>query len=141
MRGKMPEKKKREDKVQTKKDTGIAKIDAPMSNGSTVSFPMEEAVRDALNKTRGRPRPPAFDANKATTQELENMKYSGYRINHFTNEMELWIVGKVAVRKNATVVANNPGLLAAMHEEAFATVGSIISIDANEIKREKDIEH
>jgi len=115
-----------------KKDIGIAKVDAKMSTGEVKSFQMDEAVRDALNKLQGRPssyKSHNFDPNKATTKELENNHFSGYRHNVFVNQIELWCYGKVLAKRNAQSAANNPGILAEMHEEAFHTVGSIVAVE------------
>lgn len=113
-----------------KKDTGIAKVDAKMSTGEVKSFPMDEAVRDALNKLKGRLLGNlGFDPNKATTKELEDNHFSGYRLNEFTNQIELWCNGKILVKRNAQVAAANPGILAEMHEEAFHTIGSIVEVE------------
>jgi len=64
-----------------KKDTGIAKVDAKMSTGEIKSFPMQEEIRDILNKLEGRlPGNLGFDPNNATTKELEDNHFSGYRL-------------------------------------------------------------
>jgi len=123
-----------------KKDTGIAKIDAKMSTGEIKSFPLDEAVRDALNKLQGRPaRRLGFDPNNVTTKELEDNHFSGYRLNSFVNRIELWCDGKVLSQRDATRAANNPGILAEMHEEAFHTVGSIVEVDVQLPQTKKDI--
>lgn len=123
-------KKARIDKRQTKPDSGTAIVDAKMSTGEVRKFPISESVRDALNK---RPhhteRVKPFDPNTATTNELQNRRYSGFRINHFTNQVELWCLGIVAGQRRLDLVEKNPRLLADLHEEAFSTNGSIITAD------------
>jgi hypothetical protein len=123
-----------------KKDTGIARIDAKMSTGATVSFPMQESTRDILNKLQGRAKPStSFDPNKATTKELEDNHFSGYRLNSFVNQIELWCYGKVLVKRNADLAAKNPGVLAEMHEEAFNTIGSIVQVELLTPQRKKEV--
>jgi hypothetical protein len=113
-----------------KKDTGIAKVDAKMSTGEIKSFPMQEEIRDILNKLEGRlPGNLGFDPNNATTKELEDNHFSGYRLNVFVNQIELWCNGKILTTRNAQAAAANPGILAEMHEEAFHTVGSIVAVE------------
>lgn len=136
-------KHKRTDKRQTKPDTGIAIIPAPMSDGSTKNFPLKEAVRDAFNK---RPHPSErkhqenvpVDASRMTTQELEAGNYSGYRVNHLKGTFEIWCIGRVAASERIDRVKKNPGVIADMHERAFSTAGSIVNVDL-EVKTEEEI--
>lgn len=129
-------KKARLDKRQTKPDIGIAKIDAPMSDGSVKSFEMKEAVRDALNKMphpsdrrKARQEEIPVDASKYTTEELERNRYSGYRLNALKGTFEIWVLGRVAISERASRVQRNPALIADMHERAFATTGSIVEVE------------
>lgn len=116
-----------------KKDTGIATIKSKDSTGKITEIKIEEAVRDALQKHdfREGPRrkhdPNTLDYSTMTTAELERNQFSGYRQNDFTAEVELWILGKVATKRKYIEVARNPACLATMHEEAFRTVGSIVT--------------
>lgn len=105
------------------KDDGIAKL----KNGLLIS----EETRDALlkhNWQEPRNKTVGFDPNQATTRELEDHRFSGFRVNVFTNDVELWCLGRIAVRKNMSEVERDPGVLAAMHEEAFSTTGTVIEV-------------
>jgi hypothetical protein len=95
-----------------------------------------EAHRDQLAK-RDWTKPKDRDPNNTddwTTKDCEEKKYSGYRNNSFTGMIELWVAGVIKVQKRAADVENNPHLVATMHEEAFATVGSIVELDV-EVKK------
>ncbi len=138
-------KKARLDKRQTKPDTGIAKVDAPMSDGRTVSFPIKEEIRDLLNK-RPHPTESAYrervdaiahslaaekkvDASQYTAAELEANRYSGYRVNHLAGKFEVWCLGRVAASERISRVMTNPGIIADLHEKAFSTTGTVIEVD------------
>jgi len=124
-------------KRRVKRDAGIAIVDAKMSTGQTKSFKIQEAVRDALNKkaqnrefkvdVRG-----SFD--NMTTQELEQHQFSGFRLNHLSNRIELWVLGMIACSERADRAARDPRVLANMHEKVFATKGSIIEMDINHVQ-------
>lgn len=128
--------KVRIDRRQTKKDTGVAIVPAPMSTGEIKSFPLREEIRDILNK---RPHPSdskptiniqiPVDSSRMTTQELEAGNYSGYRVNHLKGTFEIWVLGRVAVSERASRVQKNPGIIADMHERAFSTTGSVVDVD------------
>lgn len=64
-----------------------------------------------------------------TTKELEAANFSGFTINEFTNDVELWLLGRMLERETCQRVAANPSLLATMHERAFHTTGTIIEIE------------
>lgn len=139
-------KRARTDKRQTKPDTGIAKVDAPMSDGRTVSFPIKEEIRDLLN-ARPHPTDQAYkerieafkrqqeaeqrdvDASQYTTAELEANRYSGYRVNHLAGKFEIWCLGHVAASERISRVMKNPGIIADLHEKAFSTNGTVVELD------------
>lgn len=90
-----------------------------------------EEMRDQLRKhdwTKPRPQD-ASNPDTWTTRECQEKRFSGYRKNDITMMFELWILGRIAVEKPLLKVASNPQLIAEMHEEAFATIGSIAAID------------
>lgn len=68
-------------------------------------------------------------ADNWTSAECEEKKFSGIRINKLNGRTEIWCVGMLKVSRNTQQVANNPGLLATMHEEAFATRGTVLEIE------------
>lgn len=111
--------------MSKKKDTGIATL----ANG--VQLP--EATRDLLlkhNWQEPRRKQEGFDPNSCTTAELKEHKFSGFRVNVFTQDLELWCLGDMVTRRRARDCT--PGVVASMHEEAFATAGSIIEFDLDE---------
>lgn len=122
-------KKTRTDKRQTEKDTGIATVDAKMSTGEIKQFRIAEETRDALNKLSQKTPEKGFDFDNATAKELEDIQFSGFRLNKLSNELELWALGRILSRRNAQLATSNPGIIAQMHEEAFHTVGSIVTVD------------
>lgn len=106
------------------KDNGIAKLP------NNVIIP--EELRDALAKHDWTgPRnlgKNTFDANCATTKELEEAQWSGFRVNTFTSNVELWCVGRIMGTRKAEDVARNPNVLAELHEEVFQTTGTVVQI-------------
>lgn len=102
------------------KDDGIAKL----PNGLLIP----EALRDQLVKQDwSKPRRTAdFDPNQATTKDLELKRWSGFRVNVFTNEVELWCLGRIATRRN--LQGFTPKDMAEMHEEAFSTTGTVVQV-------------
>lgn len=114
----------------TKKDDGIAKL----SNGLLIP----EETRDKLIKHDwSKPRNLGWNPDNATSKELEEKRWSGYRHNVFTNDYELWVVGKIAAKRNFDAVAANPRLMAEMHEEAFATAGTVLEIPVKVSRRQR----
>jgi hypothetical protein len=106
-----------------KKDDGIAKL----KNGILIP----ESVRDELLKHNWQERrntQAGYNPNTATTKELEQHGFSGFRVNVFTNDVELWCLGRIGTRRNMGDVERNPSVLASMHEEVFATSGTVIEI-------------
>lgn len=100
---------------------------------------IQEETRDRLAKLvnkDGTPTrttaPSAYNPDNATTEELKEHKFSGYRVNTFTNDVELWCVGKIMVRRNLAIVQNRPQTLMDMHEEAFLTAGSVLMVPMSE---------
>lgn len=111
-------KKKREDRVQIKPDDGIATL--------STGLRIREELRDQLEAHDWtKPRNPG---TIQTTDDLVRMEFSGFRVNVFTGDVELWCIGRVAARERCIDVTKNPGLLATMHERAFATVGTIVAL-------------
>lgn len=78
-------------------------------------------------------RPPARqykgDPTQFTTQDCIDQKWSGIRVNKLNGMTELWVAGEKRVENNTQLLAGNPGLLANMYEEAFATWGSLVEVD------------
>lgn len=106
-----------------KKDDGIAVL----SNGLLIP----EAIRDELLKhdwSTPRNKKEGFDPNNATTKDLELNQFSGYRVNVFTHDLELWCLGQMKVRRRLDDCT--PQVMATMHEEAFMTTGTVISVPA-----------
>lgn len=121
-----------------KKDTGIATIKSTDSKGKTTYFQMEEAVRDALQARNWNEAPkPRLgvksepDWDTMTTAELQENRYSGFRINKLALRVELWVLGRVAGHRRLQDVAKNPALLANLHEQVFATTGTVLQIDVD----------
>lgn len=109
-----------------KKDTGIATL----PNGIQIREELRDQLlkRDWNKHTEGGYKPVA----DATTKNLKEQEFSGYRVNEFTAEVELWILGRIAVRRKCAQVQHNMAILAEMHEEAFATNGSVVMADEGE---------
>lgn len=104
--------------------------------GRIPALGITEEKRDQLAK-RDWTKPKDRDPNNPddwTTKDCEIRKYSGFRNNSFTGMIELWVKGVIRVQKRASDVERNPHLVATMHEEAFATVGSVVELDV-EVKR------
>lgn len=103
-----------------KKDTGIAIL----PNGVRIS----ESVRDALLKRAqgGRLGGEGATETVITTKDLQDTEFSGFRLNEFSNDVELWVLGRVAAKRKAGDVQRNPALMMEMHEEVFATNGSML---------------
>lgn len=119
-------KKKREDRRQTAPDTGIARF----QSGHLI----REETRDVLAaQDWSKPRNLAVIA---TSQELKYRGWSGIRHNTFTNDIEIWLLGRIAARENYNRILTNPELVATLHEKAFSTVGSILVIDDPKAKEE-----
>jgi len=126
-------------KRNRKKDTGIATIKSTDSKGKTTTIEMQEAVRDAIQAhdwtqgPRGLPvsskQAPNYD--RMTTKELAAAGYNGFRINKLTLQVELWVLGRVRGHRRLQDVAKNPGVLANLHEEVFATTGTVIQVDVD----------
>lgn len=111
-----------------KRDEGIATL----ANG--VRIP--EATRDILLKRdwNAGPKPrEGLNPDTATTQELEAARFSGFRINEFTQDLELWCLGSIKVKRKT--IEATPQVIANMHEEAFATAGSLFSFDADGVRK------
>lgn len=116
------EKPKREDRIQTEKDTGIIP-----------DLGLHEEIRDRLAKRDWTKNNKAQDPNNAdtwTTAECVTRRYSGFRIYALTREVELWVLGYIRARVKIELVEKNPSLLATMHEEVFLTGGTVIATDA-----------
>lgn len=107
-----------------KKDTGIATL----ING----YRMPEETRDELaSHDWNQPRNPAIAMSAIeTTRDLEKKEFSGFRVNAWTGNIELWVLGKVASTRKCESFVKDPSLMATMHEEVFATIGTIIITDA-----------
>lgn len=103
-----------------KKDDGIARL----PNGVLIP----EEVRDRLVKEYSSPKTPTvkFDPSQATTKDLQDHDFSGYRVNQFTQDLELWCVGKMMVRRK--LIECTPEVMATMHEEAFSTSGTVVQV-------------
>lgn len=107
------------------KDNGIAKLP------NNVIIP--EELRDALAKhdwtgPRNLQDKTGFDPNRATTKELEQHQFSGFRVNAFTGNVELWCVGRMMGSRGCDKVAKDPRVLAELHEEVFQTAGTVIEV-------------
>lgn len=124
-----------------KKDTGIATIKSKDSKGKVTEFKMEEAVRDALQaRDWSGPQKPSLgissepDWDTMTTNELREHRYSGFRINKLALRVELWVLGRVAGHRRLQDVAKNPAVLANLHEQVFATTGTVLQVDVDKTK-------
>lgn len=109
-----------------KKDSGIAKL----HNGVLIP----EELRDRLSKRDWTSKPttgPAWNPDNATTKELEEHQFSGYRVNIFTQDVELWCVGRLMEKEKLSRIQAKPSLLATMHEKAFQTNGTVLEVDAD----------
>lgn len=92
-----------------------------------------EAERDRLRKrdwTKPQIHAPTHD--NWTSAECEEKKFSGIRINRLNGMTEIWIHGEMRVARKTQDVGNNPSILATMHEEACATVGTVLDIELNQ---------
>jgi len=91
---------------------------------------LTETRRDQLKKRDwSKPLQHAKTSDQYTTQDCEQNQFSGIRINKLSNMVEIWCLGKKLLERNYQQVANNPGLLATMHEEAFNTTGTVLEIE------------
>jgi len=107
--------------AKRKKDTGIIP-----------GLGITEERRDQLKKRDwSGPLKHAATSEQYTTQDCINKLFSGIRINKMTNMVEIWCFGEKRVERNYQKVANNPAILATMHEEAFATVGTVLEIEVD----------
>lgn len=121
-------------KKRRKRDTGIATIKSKDSTGRVTEFKMEEAVRDVLAKkdwTQPPDLPTGPNYDTMTTSELAAARYSGFRINKLALRVEAWVLGEVRGHRRLQDVVRNPAVLASLHEEVFATLGTVIEIEAN----------
>lgn len=114
-----------------KKDTGVVTL----KNNVKIS----EETRDRLAKIVDKdghplhtPDKAAFSPDNATTKELEDHQFSGFRVNAFTNDVELWCVGSIMIRRNLDLIRGRPQTLMDMHEEAFLTTGSVMTMPISE---------
>lgn len=111
-----------------KRDTGIARL----KNGLLIP----EAQRDALNKRDWTHKPAqSFNPDNATTKELETANFSGFRVNAFTGNVECWVIGEIRGTRKLQHIQQDPKQLAELHEEVFATAGSVIETDYEDILR------
>ena len=103
--------------------------------GRIPALGITEAKRDELQKRDWtKPKDRVETPDDWTTKDCEEKRYSGYRNNTFTGMIELWVAGKIRAQRHSQDVERNPHLVATMHEEAFATVGSVVELDV-EIKK------
>ena len=106
-----------------KRDTGVATL----PNGVKISEEMRDKL---LNKDWSKPqRELDTRSTHQTTKDLEEQGFSGFRVNEFTRDVELWLLGRVAARERCIDCAKNPALLANMHERVFSTNGTIVAVD------------
>lgn len=123
--------KRQRDKRQTGADTGFI---------SVLGIP--EAQRDELAKrdwTKPQVTTDPNDPDNWSTAECVSRSFSGYRIYHLTQEVELWVVGYIKARVKLDLVRKDPGILATMHEEVFATAGTLIETDGPVVGGDKRI--
>ncbi len=121
--------------MKRKKDDGIAIIKTTDSTGRKVEFPIQEDLRDKLNKhdfsegPRNLNKLTQPEYQKMTTSELEQARYSGFRTNDFTARLELWVMGQVRGHRTFAEIAKNPAAVASLHEEVFKTIGTVVTTD------------
>lgn len=111
--------------VKRTKDDGIATL----VNG--VKLP--EGIRDELMKhnwQEPRRKTSGFDPSNSTTAELKEHKFSGFRVNQFTQDLELWLLGDMRARRRLRDCT--PKAVADMHEEVFATSGTILEFELDD---------
>lgn len=91
---------------------------------------ISEEQRDLLSKRDwSKPSEHTTHPDNWTTAECREKKFSGFRINAFVMDVELWMVGRVLATRRHRSVTQNPTILAEMMEEACLTNGSIIETD------------
>lgn len=104
----------------SKKDNGIARL----PNGILIP----EELRDALQRRDFTKAPEAkgFNPDTATTADLKYHGFSGFRVNQFTQDVELWVLGQIRGKRKLADVQRRPETLADLHEEVFLTKGTVI---------------
>lgn len=116
--------------AKKRRDTGIARL----NNG----YPILEETRDRLAKLVDKDGNPThtikegFNPDRATTRDLEDARWSGFRVNNITLQVELWCLGKCKLKRSLAEIERKPGILADMHEEVFATAGTVITVPISE---------
>lgn len=106
-----------------KKDTGIVKLKG--------GYPIAEELRDSLQKRDWSHAPTIASKDKDpstwTTQECIDFKFNGIRLNQLSQYVEFWILG----HKEGQIhrMDCTPEKFASMHEEIFATNGTLLVMD------------
>lgn len=91
---------------------------------------ISETLRDELRKRDwSKPSTKPDNPDTFTSRECAEKKFSGFRINPLTLDVELWIVGRVLSTRRLRTIQQNPGELGSMIEESCATNGSLIEAD------------
>lgn len=108
-------------KGKAKKDTGVATL----KNG----YKIKEETRDELEKhdwQGPRNAPDSENTELWTTQDCKNKLFTGFRACSITQVVELWLLGEIV--DTAPMATFTPEVMAAMHEKAFATNGSVVIV-------------
>jgi hypothetical protein len=115
--------------VYPKKDTGIATL----KNGLRIS----EETRDDLQRHhwQGPRRDQSKDPENWTTQECKDNKLSGFRANMLVRQMEVWVLGHI--ERTIPLDKCTPDVMAAIHEQVFATNGTLAEISVTAPVAEK----
>jgi hypothetical protein len=103
-----------------------------IDDGFIPELGVTEYQRDLLSKRDWskpqRTQDPNHPDNWSTAKCIEE-KFSGFRVYHLTQEVELWVLGYIKARVKIDIIAKDPGVLATMHENVFQTGGTLIELD------------
>jgi hypothetical protein len=114
----------------------MAKRKQPRDTGIIPSMGLTEQKRDELMKRDWREPPKKRNDEPAnwTTRECADKRFSGIRINKLSRRTEMWANGKMLADESTSVLEKDPGKLASLHERAFLTTGTLVSVDVT-VKR------
>lgn len=76
----------------------------------------------------------------ATASELQERKFSGYRVNSITEDFEIWVMGYLKRKVSKVELTQNPKAINEAFEQVFALVDVMPDTKEARLLREKQAE-